>query len=924
MIVRLLLGLILLSEHTWANWKVDLSLVPPEARESIEAGMENPDFNNLTLSEVDELIKLIHLNAQYDPVRAVEVSEGVLQIQLQRRPRLQSVNFEGVRELSINEVRRIITVQEGDVFDPQLLVRQAETLQETYKSLGYINAEVDIEFPETSPGLIDLKVLIRPGTATRIDKIDLKMSNDSLRIVLQTKLGSFEKDILTETSIREAQEELEIQLKANRAFEAVIKGPQILVNPSHTKAKLNYEISQDETFIFEVSGSKLISSLSIDDVLDLDTVPLANTNLIPELTNRLRNYYLRRGYARVEITADIAKNYEQKKSRVLFKVKEGPVVRIDKIQFQGRLSRKPAYYARLLKEGGSEMLQKSFYLKEDLDQALETLKKELQNQGYLLAQVISSRAIYNSERDRINITINLDEGQLTHIRSVVFENAKAFPEPVLATITGLTPGTPLQLAKIEESIKNLKTHYKKNGFLEMLVLNERQDLVQYNEDNTQAAVVFRLFEGPQVKVTSIVVEGLRRTREFVVRNELDFKEGDLLTPTKIEESISRLQRTGHFASVDIRTLEDKTEVADRTVLIRVTESEPGLFQMGFGFTNERDFTVRGYLGVAYRNIYGTGRGLSFRVDGNYNVTDLKYLENRFTLGYLEPFLFNTRYKGRFNLTRSNAVTDFERRRATLTVQQTWSVEKDFTSNITGVWDVYSRASSEDFNIRGFREREVLEIAATGLTFDLDYRDSLVRPRIGHQSRFNVEYGTPWLGSTKTIEYFRSAASFTYYKSFKDNRLTWANGVRYGYLQNLSPRSDGAVPYDKKGFFLGGPSTIRGFDPTSEAFPTSEMLESVDEKMTRQTRMYLVRSTFSYPIFSIVDGTIFYDGGEVSVDDFRKTGNPDIDRGFGYRHAAGLGVLINTPVGPLNLEFGWKLDMKSGEAPSAFHLSFGSF
>ena len=44
----------------------------------------------------------------------------------------------------------------------------------------------------------------------------------------------------------------------------------------------------------------------------------------------------------------------------------------------------------------------------------------------------------------------------------------------------------------------------------------------------------------------------------------------------------------------------------------------------------------------------------------------------------------------------------------------------------------------------------------------------------------------------------------------------------------------------------------------------------------------------------------------------------------YRDSVGLGFRYNTPVGPLNLEFGWKLDRKEGEEPWRFHLSIGAF
>jgi outer membrane protein insertion porin family len=907
--------------NAFAKYKVDLSQIPLEIRTAIESNVKNLNLENMSASEIDDLVKLIYLSAQYDPVRAVQVSDKVIQIQISKRIRIQSVNFKGLKDMNPSEARKFITAQEGDIFDPDLLIFQGQSLQEAYKAMGYLNAEVDIEFPTAEEGLIELNVIVRAGNPARIRGLDIIIDNESLKLPLQSALKGYLNDLLTQDTLKELQADLEELLKNKKSYQAVFQVPEISLSTDQRNAYLKIVVKNAVQYEFRIDGSSQISSLlSLDDTLDLKNIPTGGTNLLPELTNRLRNFYHQKGYARVEISLSEKDMKQNHKRLIIFQVKEGPVVKIDKFILQGRYARKAEYYEKLLYKNATEPLQRKLYIKNDLDQAVELMVKELQNEGYLLAQIVSTRVVFNATRDRVNVLVNLDEGLQTTVKAIEFENTRAFDKSTLVETVNLTLGEPLQLSKIEKSIRDLKILYKENGYLEMMVLNEKQDLVQYNQDNSQATLAYKIFEGPQVRVQSIVIEGLRVTKEFVIRFELDFKEGELLTPTKIEESISRLQRTGYFSSVDIRTLEDKTEVPNRTVLIRVTEAEPGLFQMGAGVTNERDFTVRGYLGVAYRNLWGTGRGLSFRTDASYNVTDIEYLENRFTLGYLEPFLFDTRYKGRFNLTRSNTITDFQKKRATLTILQTWSVEKDFTSHITGVWDVYSRASSEDFNIRGDREREELEIAATGLTLDFDYRDYLVRPRAGFQSRLNVEYGTPWLGSTRTISYVRSSASFTHYKSFYKDRLTWANGIRYGYLQNLSSLDNGGVPYDKKGFFLGGPSTIRGFDPTREAFPSNELLddkEGFNNKLKRQTEMYLLRSTFSYPIYGIVDGTFFYDGGEVLIG--------GLDLGFNYRDSAGVGILINTPVGPLNLELGWKLGKRyKKELPSVFHLSFGSF
>ncbi len=920
--VRTLLGILLIifsSSAAFARYKVDLSLVPQEIQTSIESAVKNLTLDNMTASEVDDLLKLIYLSAQYDPVRAVFTSDRDIQFQISKRVRIKEINFNGLKGMSASDARKIITAQEGDVFDPDLLIQQGQSLQDTYKSMGYLNAEVDIEFPVSNDQQIDLKINVRAGQPAKIRKIDLKIENESLTIPLQYTLRGFINDILTQDTLKAMQTEVEEFLKSKKAYQATFVAPEVTLSSDQKFAYVKYDIQNADQFEFRIEGSSQISSLlSLDDRLDLDNTPTGGTNLLPELTNRLRSYYYQKGYARVEITLSEKLVPQEHRREITFLVKESSVVKLDKLILQGRYSRKTEYYEKLLFKNASDPIRQKLYVKEDLDQAVTFMVQELQNEGYLLAQVISSRVVFNPAKDQVNILINLDEGLQTAVKGIEFANAKAFDKAVLEKTAGLKPGEPLQLAKIEKSIKDLKTLYKENGYLEMMVLNEKQDLVQYNEDNSQATLVYKIFEGPQVTAQSIVIEGLRATREFVVRYELDFKEGDLLTPTKIEESISRLQRTGYFSSVDIRTLEDKTEVSKRTVLVRVSEAEPGILQFGGGVTNERDFTVRGFVGLGYRNLWGTGRGFSLRGDGSYNLVDAEYLENKFSFGYLEPFLFNSRYKGRYNLTRSDTITDFENKRVSKTIQQTFSMEKDFTKHVTGVWDIYSRASSEDFNIRGPKERKELEIAATGVTLDLDYRDNLVRPRNGNQSRFNVEFGAPALGSTKTIHYIRSSASFTHFNSFSKERLTWANGLRFGYLQNLSERNDGGVPYDKKGFYLGGPSTIRGFDPTREAFPDTKLLnDMLGNKMTRQTKMALVRSTFSYPIWGIVDGTIFYDGGRVEVG--------GLDLGFGYRHAAGVGILINTPVGPLNLEVGWKLGkLYEDELPSVFHLSFGSF
>ena len=74
-----------------------------------------------------------------------------------------------------------------------------------------------------------------------------------------------------------------------------------------------------------------------------------------------------------------------------------------------------------------------------------------------------------------------------------------------------------------------------------------------------------------------------------------------------------------FSRADIRTLEEGTNVAERTLIITVAERDPGVFRFGAGVNNERNLTVRGFTGISYNNLRGTGRAVSTRVELKSNV-----------------------------------------------------------------------------------------------------------------------------------------------------------------------------------------------------------------------------------------------------------------------------------------------------------------
>lgn len=915
--------------------KLDLSAFSKSTREKIEQRLPTIKNGTWTYGDLDGLLQYLIKDEQYDSARVVLVSEGNYRVVVGKIRRVHTLEFNGNSVVNDATLRRETGLSEKAPFDPSQLVEAGEKIRTIYEGLGYPRTQVDVKYFDTSPTDVNVAVEIREGPRTEIKKITIESANPELRAKLTRLAGRFEGDPLNEQTLAKLRARMRADLSKDYYWRTEIPEPQVTRNFEESEAELTFVIKNTDKYFFETDGAIRESRSAIigdtPGALSLDTYYSSNPNVAGELASKTRSYYLSKGYARVEVNAQETEGARPHTRRVLMDINEGPRVRIEKIEFSGSFSLPQKFYVNFLKEHSSSVVADNIYVKDDIDTGLKNLITDRWNQGYLRARVVSTRTIYNKDRSEVAVLINLDEGPLTHVQKISFEDTKAFTDAQLVEVLNLEAGKPLSLSALDQAIIKIKEFYRSRGYLEMSLVNEKEGLVTYNEDNTLVHLNFKIHEGPQVRVASILIEGNSLTREEVIYKELEFSRGDVLTPQLIDESISRLQRLGFFNSVEIRTLEEKTMVSERTVLVRVSDRDPGLFNLGGGVNNEKGLTVRGYVGLGYRNLWGTGRGGSIRAEGNYNVNEIQFLEHKITLGYVEPYLFNSRIRGRVNLTRQTAISDFDLRRASEVNQSTWSLEQDVTSHLLVTWDVVSIATIRDFVIhQESSTSDTLNIGSTALTADLDYRNHPFNPTSGTFTRLNVEYGAPFFGSSEQIQYSRAYGLWTHYLPlFKVPNLVWANSLRGGYIKNLSDRDNGAVPYDKKGFILGGQGTIRGFSP-QEAFPnvTDFGLGALDRyNLKSSATMSLVKSEIRFPIplYANLGGAVFYDGGQVKLDCAADDG-PCNNVKIGWRDSVGLAVRYITPVGAVSLEYGWKLKANGDrrEDPAIFHFSIGTF
>lgn len=902
-------------------YQLNLSDWPTDMIKSLEN--EVPEINNskLTKEKLNELLKKLDSKFHFNSLKLTPSAKPFeLRLVGEISAQIETIEFQGLSDLSDGEALLLMNLTVKTAIEDDYVKSAIEKLVQYYQEQGYRFATAEYQYQTLSTFKRKLVIQMYLKKQTKISGVTLENLESGVQALITQQLNTaFKNDVLNQKTLAKLSVKLRQQLSENGYYLTPVPIAQLVFSADELKARALYKLDAKQRFDVEIINAREFSKSYLeDDVLKLGAYTSADANFGSDLSEKLKLFYLSEGYPHFNVSYFERK--DEKKITITLNLEEGPFVRIKQIQFSGQLSRPSLYYEKKLAETSSLKVN-SKYVKEEIETAVKNLLLSLQNEGYVNARFGLVQVTTDREQPKNGlVSVQIYEGEQVDIGAITIEGNSQFTAAQLKKEMGLEVGQKLNLKTLEDATNKLKLFYAGLGYIEFKLVNENTDLIQYLNKNTLAQLKFVVSEGPRVEVQSIIIEGNELTHEKVILTEIDFKPGDILTPAKLEESVSRLQRTGHFRSIEILTLEAGTEVAARTVLIKVSERDPGVFAIGAGLTNENNGTLQGYSGIAYRNIGGWGRGLSARVEGNYNFAGVKFLESKLTVGFVEPYLLETRTRFRINLTRSTSISNYQLRKVTELNSATYSLEQDFTSHITGIWDLLNiatyvdRGATAEDEIAGGYMREDLVIASTGPTLDLDYRNNLFNPTDGSFSRLAFEYSFE-NGSLRIDQFIRLTGQTTFYIPVQKSDLVFAQSFRGGYVQDIKPMGFG-IPFDKKGFTLGGRTTIRGFD-SRELFP-SEQLIGPSYKLTTFSSYQLIKSEFRFPLVRKWDlfGAVFYDGGQVLID-----GITFEDR---WRDAVGIGLRYNTPVGPLNLEYAKKLDKKSYESAEAFHLSIGVF
>lgn len=895
--------------------------------------------SNISASELNSLLKDLSKEPNVRSIQAHN-SNGQIKINVETVKTNQTLVVSGNQTLTESEIKSLMDLDSEDSISLENLISQIPKLKEKYISMGMRNIDITVKNKEFSDHT-EFVVEINEGKTALIEEIIILSSDTFLNSSLKYALGSFKNVLIERNTLKDIESEVTKILISNRFLGAKIAKISPIYNQDRSLAKITITIESPYKYEFIFDGNNYFSSGNMISHFDLDKNYLnyiKNSNLF---TKDIEALYRSHGFADIHVSYENIVYEKQRKISLLFHIKEGHQLRIKNFVINGKITRPPHFYEKLMLDNLESLNSPYIFVKENVDKAISKVAIQLKDEGYLKAEAMPLNYKINSDHT-VTIYIQINENMLTQVRSIQFIGLKNFTPNHLYDVIDLKPNSTLSLVKVYDSYNKLRTFYQKNGYLEFQILTPPEDLVRFIDNYAFADIKFTVQEGPQVIIKDIIVRGNSFTKDKVVLREIDLEPGMVLTSDLINDSVVFLERTQLFARAQIQTSDTNTDVRERTVYIDVQEKNPGLFSSGLGLSNERGITLRGNTGVSYQNIGGSGRGLSARGEVRYSLDpDVQYPENRVVLGYYEPYLFYNRLRARISLVREQQIIDTDDQSDNVTVQTNNEfnslIEKQINRRLRLTWNTLSLSSITTFDKNSDARKTSVQIATIGPGFVWDRRDDPFVPASGTFTSMQAEYSHPTFGSTSDdsnhIEFVRATLDHTLYSPLSSNkRWVLVNDFRWGYLENLSDAPQSGVPFNKL-FYLGGRSTLRGFDlRRNERVPsllevctkTGISCERINDfKVSTASNFYLIKTELRFPIKNDIGGSIFYDGGAVFI--------KGIDIEDHYRDTAGFGLRYITPIGTFSAELGFKLDRKKAtpnlyvdERPYTFHISIGSY
>jgi len=554
--------------------------------------------------------------------------------------------------------------------------------------------------------------------------------------------------------------------------------------------------------------------------------------------------------------------------------------------------------------------------------------------------------------DRVSLRIPVKLGPRTFLHDLSFTGARSIEEKKLAEAAAIRLGDPANTVKIEEAKRRIIDLYKEEGFYYVDVRTS----LERSLDATRARVHFELNEGERVYVGQILVRGNRLTDEAVIRKRIALVVNQPFRTSDVRKTQERVATLNVFASVTVALQNPTIPEHSKTVIVTVVENTPQYVELRPGFSSGEG--VRAVFEYGHRNLFGSATSLAFRAQVSYLpdflISDQSIAANYQALSIAQRLATRVSISlglpnvGLGPVVRAGVDAVFLRE-----VQRYFTISKGalipslyfrpvrqllFTLSASAELNnlfVFGNKSYQDAVAQSGGNLDVQRllrvpdgesyVISQRLTMAWDRRDSSFNAHSGTYLLLGVEHADSLpIGNTQAVDeghFLRLAQTFSGYVPLTA-KIGLALTMRLGQIVQLVPTSS---TYPDRYFFMGGFDSMRSYQ--QESMIPQDAVDQIDagkiklENVAVRGGNLLVnpRAELRIPIAGPIETVIFFDSGNL----WQNATYP-FEHGVTFRAAAGTGIRIQTPVGPLALDYGFNLTKKSYEDIGALNFAIGLF
>ncbi|MCC3590625.1 BamA/TamA family outer membrane protein [Microcoleus sp. PH2017_28_MFU_U_A] len=498
------------------------------------------------------------------------------------------------------------------------------------------------------------------------------------------------------------------------------------------------------------------------------------------------------------------------------------------------------------------------------------------------------------------------------LRGVTITGQQVLPQSVIDDSFRDQYGKILNLRRFEEGVKKINAWYQENGY----VLGQITDAPQVADDGTVTLVVaegqiesvdvrFLNKEGEATDATGQTIGG--NTRRYVITREVQLKPGDIFNRTKAERDLRRVFGLGIFEDVRLALEPGTTDPRKARVIVNVIEKNTGSLAAGAGLSSATG--LFGTVSYQQQNLNGRNQKLGAEVQIGERQT-------LFDLSFTDPWIAGDPYRTSFtaNIFRRRSISvifdggerevrlaNDDRPRIVRTggginftrplsrdpfADSEWTASLGLQYQRVSITDRKGRRESEDalgnqlsFSNSGSDDLTTIQAGAVR-----DRRNDPLRPTSGSLLRFGMEQSIPVGSGSILLNRLRASYSFylpVKYTNFTPGPQTLAFSFKAGTVFGDLP------PYEA--FALGGANSVRGYNEGEIGAGRSFLEGSVE---------------YRFPIISFIGGALFLDAGTDLGTGKDVPGDPaGVRRKPGSGYGYGLGVRIQSPLGPIRIDYG---------------------